>query len=601
MWIKQKNGLKITLPDSLCGAITFRCLKAICLVLFFSLISFYFYRDILDNWFIRDDLVALFHSMASVKEILLDNRFSNVFYTPLAILSLKSDFLMFGLNPFLYHVHNFIILIFVCFMFYKVMRLYADRLNSFIPAALILFSLPSLVMVSWITLRQYLYPVLLFLVVLYLFKKYSPDFKNNKLLTVGLLLLVELCFLAKEQFMTLPFVLLLFANGNIKKRVVDISPFFILLLFHFLFRMYILRGLGGYIGMTFEPITYVATIFKSFLFSSRVVYGYELLFLITVVPLLISSLKKSCILFSIWVFALGIQFLTMTEYPDILSLRYWFVPSLLICSIFSLGAQAIKNNILRASYILVIAGFFLLNTLSKSGEIKSFFKKESLFHESVANAMIDKKYSDSIIVIFDNFVMERNYFIKMINAIYSEKLGLKTYPTFIPADFLIFYPQFIKSRDDGIYELRQDMVSDITLSLEEKLEKYRTNFLTLSPILELATKDPKGQMLKINCTTPSKRIIFYVITKRVDKNKKERIFYDKILLPYAEEIAIRSLTKLKHVEIIIKEKVLFDGKNFWQVNNKDLEPFPSEALAFFSCGTVDDKITFPTDVLYLRE
>ncbi len=589
------------LQDSSYKAVFNKSLKAVCLLLFFFAISFFYYKEIFDNWFILDDIVAIFHSTASLKEIIFENKLSNLFYTPLVVLSMKPDFLMFKLNPLPYHVQNFIILILVAFMFYKILRLYANTINSLVSAAFILFSLPSLVMVSWIVLRLYLYPTLFSLIIIYVFIKYRPNIRDNKLITVGLLVLTELCFLGKEQFMTLPFVLLILASGNLKKRVTDTFLFFILLVFHFLFRLYILKGFGGYIGMTFDLKTYIITILKSLFFASRIVYGYELLFLIIIAPLLISSLRKFFKVFLVWVLALGIQFLTMTGYPDILSLRYWLVPSLLICLIFSLGAEVIKNNILKASYILLISGFFLLNTLNKNAEIKSYLKKESLFYELASKAMVNEKYSNGIILIFEDKLLEKSAYLKIIDAIYSEKLGIKTYPIFIPADFILFYPQFITTNHKGIYEMRQNVISDIMTTVKEKLEKYKINFLSFTSALELSTKLIEGQVVKIKCNTPSNGIIFYVITKRIDKNKNERLFYDRIKLPYAEEINLKSLTKLKHAEIVKKERIFFDGKKLWQVNNKELEPFPSEALTAFSCVTVDNKITFPSDFIWLKE
>lgn len=596
-----KIRLTIDLQDSPHRFVYFKYFEAVCLILFFFAISFFHYRGIFNNWFFSDDIVAILHSAASLKEIFIENRYSNVFYTPLAVLSFKPDFLIFGLNPIPYHIHNLIILILIAFMFYKIMRLYTSPIISFVTATLTLFSLPSLIMIAWIILRQYLYPTLLSLIVIYVFQKYKPNIISDKLTTFGLLILAELSFLFKEQFMTLPFVLLVLANGLIRKRISDTYPFFILLTLHFLFRTYMLKGLGGYLGMMIDLKTYVTTVFKSLFLASKIVYGYELLLLVIIISLITSSLRKSFGVLLIWLFSLGIQFLTLTSYPDIPSLRYWFVPSLLIFSMFSLGAESIKNSLLKAAYMLLIVSFFVLNIFNKNVEVKSFFKKESLFYESVSNAIILKKYSDSFILLFEDFAIERSYYIKGIDAIYSEIIGMKTYPTFIPADFTFFYPQFITKNRNNIYEIKQNSISDVTAMVKERMERYRTNFLSLTASIELSTRLAEKQIVRINCNTPSNGIIFYVITKRIDKNKNERLFYDRIMLPYAEEINLKSLTKLKHAEIVKKEKIFFDGKKLWQVNNKELEPFPSEALTMFSCVTSDNKITFPSDIIFLKD
>jgi|GEM_PF-2311412 len=597
MRIIQKIRSTVVLRDS---PYRVAYLKGICLILFLTAISFSFYKDIFTVWFIGDDIAAIVSSTASIKEIFIENRYSNIFYTPLAVLSIKLDFWLFGLNPIPYHIHNLIILILTAFMFYKIMRLHTSPIISFVAATLTLFSLPSLIMTTWIILRQYLYPTLLSFTVVYIFVKYKPNFENNKLITISLLVLTELSFLFKEQFMTLPFVLLVLASGNIRKRILDTYPFFILLILHFLLRIYMLKGLGGYIGMTINLKTYVINAFKSLFLASKIVYGYELPLLIIIISLVTSSLRKSLGVLLIWLLSLGIQFLTMASYPDIFSLRYWFVPSLLIFTIFSLGAESIKNTFLKAVYMLLFISLFALNTFNKSEGIKSSLTDESLFYESISHAMIDKKYSDSLILLLEDLATERSPYIKGIDIIYSEKIGMRTYPTFIPADFIFFYPQFMTT-NYNFYEMKKNVISYISTNVKEKLGGIQDNFLPSIPVLELTTKPIEGQVIKIKCDTLPNRIAFYVIVKRVDKNNNEKLFYDKIFLPYAEEIKVRSLTKLKHAEIVPKEMVFFDGNKRWQVKNKQLDPFPSEALTAFSCITPDNKITLPSDFLYLKK
>lgn len=594
MWILQKIR-PIDLRPLSYRAVTYKFLNVVCLILLFFIISIFYYQDIFHNWFVYDDAATIWYSTESLREIFIENKYSSAFYTPLAVLSIKPDFLMFGLNPLPYHVHNFIILIFVSFMFYKILRLYTNTISSFVPALFILFSLPSLVMVSWITLRQYLYPTLFSLTAIHLFIKYRPNIKDNKLLIFVILVLNELSFMGKEQFMTLPFVLLVLASGNLKKRVADTCPFFILLIFHFLFRTYILKGLGGYIGMTFDLKTYVITIFKSLLFASKIAYGYELIFLIIILPLLIFSPRKSLELFLIWIFSLGIQFIKMAEYPNVFSLRYWFIPVVLLSLMVSLGAESIKNNFARRVYILLITMFFLLNIFHNNKEVKSFLKQESVLAKSVSFAMIDKKYSEGLILIPEDPTLMGTGYLRTMDRIFREKLDFKTYPTFIPIDFSIFYPQF--KNNNRIYEIKSGQILDISDSMNEKMDNYKTSFMDITPTIESARG---GSIVKITCNTPSKNIIAYIINKFSDDN--EKLFYNKAVLSYTEgeEINVKLWFKKKYAEIISRERVFFDGKKLWQVNNETMKA-PSDALIMFSCVTVDNKITSPSDFIYLKE
>ncbi len=576
--------------------ITFKYLEAIWVISLFFLVSVFYFHDIFHNWFVYDDAATIWYATESLREIFIENKYSSTFYTPLAALSLKPDFLIFGLNPVPYHLHNFIILVLIAFILYKILSLYTNKINSFVPVLFILFSLPSLVMVSWITLRQYLYPTLFSLIAIHLFIKYRPNIKDSKLLIFVILVLIELSFMGKEQFMTLPFVLFILSNGNLRKRISNTFPYFILLISHFLFRAYILKGISGsYIGMLFNFKTYIITIFKSLFIASRVAYGYELIFLIIISPLLIFSLRKSLGLFLIWIFSLGIQFLKMAEYPDVFSLRYWFIPVVLLSLMVSLGAESIKNNFARWVYILLITIFFLLNISHNNKEVKSFLKQESLLAKSVSLAMIDKKYSGGLILIPEDFTLMGTGYLRTMDRIFREKLDFKTYPTFIPIDFLIFYPQF--KDNNRIYGIKYNQIFDISDSINERMNDYKNSFLDIIPTIESARG---GSVVKITCNTPSKNFIAYIINKFSDDN--EKLFYNKAVLSYieGEEINVKLLFKKKYTEIIAREKIFFDGKKLWLVNDKELKA-PSEALVMFSCITSDNKITFPSDIIFLKD
>lgn len=321
-------------------------------------------------------------------------------------------------------------------------------------------------------------------------------------------------------------------------------------------------------------------------------------FLFLIAPLLIFSIKRFLVLLLVWIFALGIQFLAMFTPSDDL-LRYWFTPSLLMCAIFALGAETIRNRWFRAAYILFAISLFALNTTAKNKEVKLSLKNKSRVYKTIADTLLDKKFSDSRILLFEDSITGHSAYIKIIDAIYSEKLGIRTYPAFIPADFLVFFPELGSFKYNAVHEMKQNEIIDITPLTKEKLDNYLISFPRIRPSLELTDE---GETLKLDCNTPSNGITFYMITKRKNKFSNENIFYDKLpSRPNVKEIKMRSLTKLKNAKIVPKESLSFHEKNQLQINGKELLPFPSEAIIMISCITADNKITFPSDILYLKE
>jgi hypothetical protein len=576
-----------------------RYLPLTAFLLLVSIALLFLFRGVFHIYFFSDDIPGIIHSTESLKDIFLENRHSRVFYTPLAVLLLKPDFMIFGLNPVPYHIHNFIIIVLIAIVFYRLARIYTDKTNALIPTLILLFSTPSLLMASWIIMRQYLYPALFSLTAIYLFIRYQHTEKNRFIITCVILVLNELSFLGKEQFMTLPFVLFALSSGNLRKRISNTFPYFALLLCHFLFRIYVIKGFGGYLGMTFDLKVYLTTMVTSLFAISRIVFGYSLFIILIIAPLILTSLRKTLYLFIIWVCSLGIQFLTMSSYPDALTLRYWFIPMIILSLIVAVGAESIRNIRFRAAYLILVVALFSLNTYSKESEVKAAINRESFVYKSVFISMTDRRYADSQILIFNEAVLEKSAYFKGIDILYTEKLGLDTFPVFFPADFLLFYPQLLKKNDAGIFEIKEDGITDISDRVRELLANYKKNFVSFHPEIRLIST-AQGQALKITCTASPRNIFLYVITRRADYNNEIRLFYDRIPLPYVDEINIGSLTKLEKAELLPEGNVSFQRKRGWIVNNAELEPFPSEALITFSCVTDNNKITFPSDFIHLK-
>ncbi|MBW1925988.1 MAG: hypothetical protein JRI35_02115 [Deltaproteobacteria bacterium] len=568
--------------------------------IFILLSALIFFVRILNLWVFSDDIVAILHSFDSIEDTLFKNPYSNVYYTPLAVLAFKPDLWLFGLSPLLFHVHNFVLLLLISLFIFLILKEELDDNCALFGAVLTLFSTPSLVMVSCVVLRQYLYPSLFSLISVYLFLKYRPTLKNKPYLVILIVLLCELSFIGKEQFMTLPFLLFVISEGDLKKRIFINLPYFLTLLVHFMFRAYVLKGLGGYPAMSFSLDTYLITLIKSYLMVSKIMFGNEAVIIFVVFLLLLSSYRKIILLFSVWICALSIQFLTMYNYPDITALRYWFVAVVVVSVTASYGLSSMKNNTQKWIYASVILSLFMLNSLSYKPGVEAYFIKKSVLYGQASSFMLDKRHDNSTVLIFDDYINSESLYFKCIDAIYSEKLGIKTYSAFMPADFLIFYPELM-SHDGVFYEMTKSGISDITTSVKDRLKEYKKKFYDDSPPATLIKDSEGDNAISVSCCGNAKGIIMYVVTVRRDKFKRERAFYDKIGSPYYKEegMKLRTLTKLKKAEFMLKNKISNTG-SVLRIGNRRLKAFPEEALVMFSCIYEDGRSLHPSSLVLLK-
>jgi hypothetical protein len=551
----------------------------------FLLTGLWYFSDILNYWFFYDDPAAMVFSRETVKDILLIHNYSYAFYTPLVAFSFKPDVLLFGMNPLPYHIHNVIVLVLVAFAIYSILRLYTDRITAFTAAFIVLLSAPSLVCIVWITLRQYLYSMLFALAAIYLFLKYKPTLKGNTLLVLAIIVLSELSFMGKEQYMVLPFVLFVLSEGNIRQRASATFPYFLLLGVHFVLRWYILGSAGGYLGLHYDPKAYIKTTYESFLTASNILFGTPWMLIPLAVPFLL-RLKRAILLVLLWLTSLSISFLAMFFYPAADTYRYWFIPVILFSFILGFGASVIRNVRARMVFLVVAFVLFLNNTLQINRELKVFFKEQTLIAKKISEAIVEGKYRESLVLLPDNQYIRESSYILYISKMYAGISNAENFATFYPIELIAFYPH-ITGDFMRVYELRGKDLTDITDALGVMTAKFHASVSQEGPEIKLF-RSPQEIGIDLKCSSGTAINVYSI--RRIGR----QYFGMKDILPYMEHINLQPFMKDELVELLPNHDLSYQGKT-WYLGG---DPIAENALLLIgSCVDDEGKNTRLSDII----
>jgi len=562
------------------------------LIAIIPIVAFAYYSDTLRYWFFYDDAFNIFHSTQSIRVIFLSHDYSYAFYTPLLPLSFKADVFFFKLNPFPYHVHNVLILVLIAFLMYRIMRLYSDRISAFSPVLIVLFSTPSLVCVSWITLRQYLYAVLFALIAVYL------HLRKERLTTVSIwhvfaiLICCELSFLGKEQFITLPVVLFLISPGCLRKRIHDTYLYFVLLLVHLVLRWYVLGSIGGYLGVTYDPKVYVKAVFASLLTASAVLFGFRWIVFIILAPLLLKP-RKSLMVFIIWLASLAVSFLTMSFYPSADTYRYWLIAVVLFSFMISFNAMLLSRGYVKMAYLIIIFLFFFVHTWSANKDVKGFFKKEAGMAKTVSEALLDGKYQDTLFLIpKDRYIVESHY-IYSIARDYLNLYNLRTRASFYPFEFLAYYPQIIGDFEK-VCEIKGEGISDISDIIRNRITLFKSRLL--KDKLEVQLRNQGSAIdIRLGCNAGRQISVFFL------REVGFRYFIDTSVMPYLERVEMDRFLKSDDrgdVKVLPVDALSYKMRQ-WYIGE---EPLDSNGLYLTAnCTNAMSETTSLSNLLYVQK
>lgn len=557
------------------------------------LVAFTYYFDTLRYWFFYDDAFNIFYSMEGLREIFLSHNYSNAFYTPLLPFSFKADVFFFKMNPLPYHVHNVLILVLIAFMVYCIIRLYSDRISAFLPAMIIILSTPSLVCVSWITLRQYLYAMLFALIAIYLHLRKERLTTVSRWHIIAILICCELSFMGKEQFVTLPVVLFLISKGGLRERISSTYLYFVLLLLHVVLRWYVLGGIGGYLGATYDPKDYAKTIFASFLTASAVLFGSKWIGFVIMTPLFCKP-KKIMLVLMIWFASLAVSFLVMSASPSSDDFRYWFIAVILFAFLLGFSSNLLKRNFAKIAYLVVIFLVFSVHSWTANKGVKVFFNKETGIAKTISEALLGRRYQNALFLIPDNRYIVNPHYIYSVARDYLELYKLETLTSFYPFELLAYYPQIIGDFKE-VYEIKDGQISDISSTVKNRIDLFRVGLL--NDKLEIGLRR-QGNAININLICKEGRQLSVFFLKKLGS----RYFAHSSFLPYfSQHIELNRFLKsedMGYVEILPIDYLSYKTRK-WSLRG---EPLDANGLYLTAnCTNAISKTTALSNVLYIQK
>lgn len=320
----------------------------------------------LNLWFSPHDATHIYTSTQNTVDLLFDRdtylMFNKWFYTPLLPISFKLDFVLFGLNPLGYRVHEMLLAFLTGVIGYKLYRLYMPRFESWGSIYLFLFSYPVISIVGWLSMRHYLWGMVFALSSFYLFKK--TETKNRFSLFLPSYFLYFFALLCKEVFTPLPAVILLLANGSFRERVLKAAPYFFIFGGYFLLRSFMLGGFGGYIGGNFDMsvIDFARRGISHLNLFSTSVWGMKIVFFMPLLALLFVLNKHTAITLLILLLVVSAPLLFVQSRDEYFAARL-LLTQFVFAFFFSSILYNLRTKKCRVLSLIVVSFFFILQII----------------------------------------------------------------------------------------------------------------------------------------------------------------------------------------------------------------------------------------------
>jgi hypothetical protein len=463
------------------------------------LLSFRF----LTLWFMMDDTSNIYASSQNALKLIFDRDtylfFNKMFYTPLLPISFKPDFMLFGLRPLGYHMHNMLAAFFTGLIGYKVYRLYLPRFESWAGTFLFVLSYPVITNIGWITRKHYLWGTFFILASFYFFKKSegihndinrmsfpqakrvgNPSYsmercrtsRNDKLygtyvvmykrgLTMPLIsyafYLVALLF--KEAFAPFPAVLFLLSEGLFRERVLKSIPYFLVLGFYLVLRFHIIGGLGGYIGSSpaLEPVSLFKNYVAQLSVVSKTLWGIPLFLLTPVLLIMFLAKKPKAIMFALLLVLTTSPFLFLKA-PSVTDAYYLFYfPSKFMLPLFIFSGAAASMHAYgkrRSEKILSLVFVCALLALQIMHARTSYaFLKESTesYKELTFGALTRNIQGRDVLIISPDAIFYNFFYGSYSSIAKSAEANLGTVVTIDNPDLFELLPGLHKGELDSVY------------------------------------------------------------------------------------------------------------------------------------------------------
>lgn len=442
-----------------------KILKGLFLLTIASALTF-LYLPMVNNWFFIDDLQWIWTSSTlQVTDLFFSPevmRSAAPFFTPMLGVSFMLDWLLFGLNPVGYSVHNLISLIAATIALYLFIRLYTTQNIALAGCLLFLLNPSTLVITSWFSARHYMEG--LFFALLSLFFFVNGERKGRISILSGFLYLIA--SLSKEIYVVLPVLAFLMARGKLADRTKYTMPFFAGLIIYIPWRLWVMKGMGGYYNMhhiNFDSIFLGQIInFVSLHWFGEYYYvvGYFLLF-----ATLLFSFKNVRVFIIFLVLFIPILPVGVKLFAGHYAGRYFFhIFVYLLCVIcLFLGKQFLGQKKLY-KYTALLIGLFVAVLFSKQDyQLLSIIRQERSVAKEVAMELV---YSGKPYVKTVEFLAG---FYRPLQEIYHNTFGIDFTTRLVPPMETLKYcaPERLKEmRAAGI-----DIPYDEILKAQERFRK----------------------------------------------------------------------------------------------------------------------------------
>lgn len=261
------------------------------------------------------------------------------FFTPWLILDYWLDFSLFGLNPLTFYAHSLFFIWLTALLTFVLLLRYVGPLWASMAAILFLLGAPVVVVSQQLQSRHYAVGLVFVIFAIFFWLQARRSGGRYSLVLSAIFYLAAM--LNKEIFAPLPLVLFFLDNATLKGRLRAITPFFLTAALFIAWRAVMLGKLIGGYGNSFHEAGNVATslaglpiIFFGEGWPSLV--GSLILLWATTLLLLRSSRKAMATLLAAAI-ALSLPFLAIRLTPEVMYLRFAFLPWWGACVLLSLG------------------------------------------------------------------------------------------------------------------------------------------------------------------------------------------------------------------------------------------------------------------------
>jgi hypothetical protein len=366
------------------------------------------------------------------------------------------------MNPEGYFIHTLLSLSAASVALYFFLRLYASSASALAGVLLFLLSPFTLTVTSWSSTRHYIEGLFWALLGLSFFV--AAERKEKISLPAGLFYLLS--SLNKEVYVVMPAVAFILATGNVRKRLNHTLPLWLGLIIYAVWRVWMMKGLGGYPSnqqLDFGAV--LPLLYKMLRFFSLQWFGdYFLLFFLLLSTGFLLSLKNLKPLFVFLVLCIPILPVTNILDGSYPSGRYFFhISVFLICvACVLMDQQSLKRTKVYGGLLSLVLLLVAAVSVNQDIRISSLIRSERLRARESALVFTgsQKSYIPS---------EQPSWFYESLRKINREFFGKDITTRLVPPEPFLPYADPARLRE--IKEAGVDIPYDRLLASQEKFKK----------------------------------------------------------------------------------------------------------------------------------